>query len=989
MLKRKIHFFFILFLLLPVCHSYGQQPVSYNYTTIDGLPSSETYDIIQDSKGYIWIATDRGVSRFNGYTFRNFTTSEGLVDNTVLSLKEDVKGRIWFHGISGRLCYYDADSIRPYKYNNILAELNGKMVRSFNCDESDNIIIGTISRGLIKISAEGRVEKMEFSTGSDRTFTGDVLDGSLYLSIFSPQKGDPAPPLKTDKPGTKMVTMKFRDGAFTITENVTEKPITQVNTSGVKRKNGGYLIYGMGNFLEVYPDKRWKHLDTKNIVRMYEDSDSCLWISESATGVKRYASNVSVSSSNFQVYLPDEIVTCIYEDKEKGMWLATLSSGIFYFPSTKYLSYSFSPRASVTAISAVKNEKELLAGHSDGTLELINTGGIAKRWTLRDPEKAINYIYSVSSIDDTAIISSRRIHYFLTGNTIREIRGDHYYSRSITHDGQLFYGCGNGVLTSFDPAKNSSHHVQELPVRADVIYIDPNHRIWLGDHTGLYYLKDSQLVKAFPGEALLHERVSAISELGIGEMVIASIGKGILIIRNGRVADHLNTRSGLASDIVNCMVIRGNTIWAGTNKGITRIIIKNGKYEFRNYTTYNGLPGDEISQIAFTGNILWASTKKNVFRFDPQKACLNTIAPPIYIDGLTVAGKEADRHRKGAINYNEFPVRISYTGLVLKKRGAVSYRYKLHGLNEDWQYTTSTFIEFLSLPAGDYRLEISAQNEDGYWSDTPAVYNFSIIPPYWETWWFIMICILALFSLTVLLFFRRIRNIRRQNEMINSMLSYRQQALLNQMNPHFIFNSLNSIQTFILTEEKRPAARYISKFARLMRLNLDNSRNEFIPLDREIEAIGLYLELEKLRFKDLFSYHVEIDKNVEMENYLIPAMIIQPYIENCIKHAFNGDLLREGMMSLYFSMRESQLICRIEDNGIGRDQAESQKKHSDHKSAGLEITAQRLQLSSALLGQEFYLEIIDKKDGHGAAQGTIIILALPHKLLTDDKSIDR
>jgi hypothetical protein len=396
------------------------------------------------------------------------------------------------------------------------------------------------------------------------------------------------------------------------------------------------------------------------------------------------------------------------------------------------------------------------------------------------------------------------------------------------------------------------------------------------------------------------------------------------------------------------------------------------------------LPGNEISKIVFTGNTLWAITKKYLFRFEPNQIQVNENSPPVYIENILLAGSYPDKTDSTRMSYDQFPVRINYVGLAYKKRGAVTYRYRVHGLTETWQFTTVPFVEFLSLPAGNYRFEVEAQNEDGFWSKSPAVYSFSIIPPFWKTWWFVSLCFLSSFTLLVLYFFLRIRSIKRKNEMINTMLAYRQQALVNQMNPHFIFNSLNSIQAFILTEDKRLATRYISKFARLMRLNLDNSRSEFIPLNKEIEAVGLYLELEKLRFKELFSYHVEVDKDIDTKKYLIPAMIIQPYVENCIKHAFHRELSREGIVSLHFSIKNKQLICRIDDNGIGREEAANRKKSDDHRSAGLSITAQRLQLSSAALGQEFYLEIIDKKNENGAAQGTIVIFALPHKLITDD-----
>src|ERR1043165_5145575 len=168
------------------CALFAQQPVSYNYTTSDGLPSSEMYDLIQDRQGFIWIATDRGVSRFDGYTFKNFTTNEGLIDNTVLSLAEDPLGRIWFHGISGRICYYENGKIIKYKYNELLTGSKGAMIRSFDCDRNGNLIIGTIGKGLIGISANGKKKDIRKSRETGRIFTGCSINGKFFLLMLHP-----------------------------------------------------------------------------------------------------------------------------------------------------------------------------------------------------------------------------------------------------------------------------------------------------------------------------------------------------------------------------------------------------------------------------------------------------------------------------------------------------------------------------------------------------------------------------------------------------------------------------------------------------------------------------------------------------------------------------------------------------------------------------------------------------------------------------------
>jgi sensor histidine kinase YesM len=224
-----------------------------------------------------------------------------------------------------------------------------------------------------------------------------------------------------------------------------------------------------------------------------------------------------------------------------------------------------------------------------------------------------------------------------------------------------------------------------------------------------------------------------------------------------------------------------------------------------------------------------------------------------------------------------------------------------------------------------------ASNNDGVWNEYGYELALTIVPPFWKTWWFRSIMIVAFLGAVFLFFKIRENRIKkeqaRQTEINKQIAEIRMMALRAQMNPHFIFNSLNSVQHFITIREKKEALNYLSKFSKLIRKILENSRENTVSISNELQLLELYIQLEQLRFSNKFDYHIEIDKKIDTENIEIPPLLIQPYVENAILH---GLINKDGKGHLFFSVEKNNglLVCKIEDNGIGRARAQEieQKK---------------------------------------------------------------
>jgi len=327
--------------------------------------------------------------------------------------------------------------------------------------------------------------------------------------------------------------------------------------------------------------------------------------------------------------------------------------------------------------------------------------------------------------------------------------------------------------------------------------------------------------------------------------------------------------------------------------------------------------------------------------------------------------------------YNLNFLNINYIGFSYKNPENIQYKYRMIGIDKNWTYTNNNSAQYTTLPPGEYEFLVSSMNKNGIWSESDAQMKFKITPPYWKTWWFIFTMLAAVTVLSGTILFLWIRNIkekeRAKSEIDKKIAAAELQALRAQMNPHFMFNTMSSIQHYITTNETESALRYLSKFSKLMRRILDNSKTATITVKNEVQTLDLYLSLESLRFKNKLKYFIDIDKSIDQNYDEIPAMLVQPYVENAIIHGINH---KEGVGTINISLtRENEFIkCIISDDGVGRKRSAeiNKSKNKKHKSAGISITRERLNILNEAQENEANVVINDLVDERGNAAGTKI-----------------
>ena len=440
----------------------------------------------------------------------------------------------------------------------------------------------------------------------------------------------------------------------------------------------------------------------------------------------------------------------------------------------------------------------------------------------------------------------------------------------------------------------------------------------------------------------------------------------------------------------------------GSEKGIDYLTVNaNGKIgSIRHMGRAEGFIGIETCQNAVAidakGNA-WFGTISGVTMYDPRTTIHNDKPPFLNITGINLfyesildtrftsqIGKWFDVKGELILEPEENHLGFEFIAINLPNPEGVNYIWKLEGLDKKWSpLSKNRSVTYSSLAPGKYIFKVRAINEDGVETKEVKSVSFTILPPFWKTWWFITLMTGIGIGIISFIFYLRVARIkqksdvlRKELEMEKNALELEQKALRLQMNPHFIFNALNSIQALIVQKDEKTARLYLAKFSRLMRMILDNSRQGMIPLQAEINTLENYLAIEQFCSDDKFEYSIICNEDIQKDEILLPPMMIQPFVENAVIHGLRH-LEKKGKVIVEFSLESKLLTCTITDNGIGREKATEIRAQNEqhHKSTALVVTQERLDIlnkNSAVRP----LEIIDLKDEMGEADGTRVIIRI-------------
>jgi len=709
------------------CYPQQLQPVFRHYTVNDGLPSSEVYYTIQDSKGYMWFATDRGVSRFDGYEFENFSTRDGLCDNTVFLIFEDQRSRVWFATYAGCLSYFYQDSIHSFKFNEKLMDYlsPNPIVYSFHVDKTGIIHLGLYGAGHLTIDTAGNI-KQNHPAECYLEFVLTEIESMpfCYLSIDrqSEDLTDRGVHIFADKIDTMLLLPKEVNlqaaGHITGLRRANGSSVVSVGDIFFKHGTNGQLVYE-------------KH--EKPIISITEDSQEALWLGHYRGGVTQTSEKGEKAH-----FLSGKSVTAIYEDEEHGFWLTTLEAGVYYTSGVAFLSYLPNAALQMQPVTSITGdgESKIFAGCSNGLVAEID-----------DTNRLVYHNNSQLNTDSTSTVTGLFYNreegklwvVAMGGNWW--IRGTHIGQLDKTHsvrvhllkrNGDLLGGTYSGIYKLNAPDRGTGVASQRIQALEE----DVNGNVWVGCPDGLYKLEDWKLNYLGNEHPLYKNRIDDIVEVSPEEIWMATLGDGI-IVKTEDTVFNITVNDGLSSNMINSIFPYEGIIWVASNKGLNKLEqVEKYRYSITNYSLTHGLSSNEINGVYVQSGIVWLATNRGIDRFDPAKLSNNAAAPSVRITGLEVNFEEVKLSGDYSFAYDENYLQIHYSGLSFKNAGRIVYKYKMEGLDTNWIYTSNRNVQYTTIPPGDYLFTVSATNGDGTWSTQPANLLIKISPPFWQMWWF-------------------------------------------------------------------------------------------------------------------------------------------------------------------------------------------------------------------------------------------------------------
>lgn len=934
---------------------YAQTYNYKNYTVDNGLPSSEVFHAVQDHKGFIWFATNEGVSRFDGYRFHNYSNMEGLPENTILEIFEDEMNRLWFMSISGKLSWYQYDSIYQYPYNKVITNFKeGKdypIKKSFYIDSLSNICAGFYRRNLIHISSEGILKELP-PDDKENNLIKFISDSSFIYTVLFKDKIS----LEIHRPNNQ-VSVVTLPKSFKSARTIAALYKQQILFTNYRDL---YVIDRIGNVYNYhFPNE---------IIWLSTDSKGLLWVGLLKGGALAF-NDLDFNNPVYHL-VKDKSVSSVLNDSEKGYWFATLEDGVYYYPSLEIKSLTKKDGLNSDLINqiAVKDDRIFFGGDRLYIYEYDLNTLVEHHYKIPKEPRACRLL---EFIGDTLVVGNNYSGtQFIYKDRIVKSAGSCYRKVVKIGTDSLVYFIRKDIRAYLSDEKKeiSIHGVSRI---FDALSISKN-IIWFGTDNGLYELnlKQWQVNKIYDDEPLSGRVIKLLKDHNT--IWIGTKGSGLIKLDDNRLTQ-FSMKDGLPGNSINSLIKKDSLLWLGTNNGICKLVLNNRQDAITSIWALNsghGLVTNEIKEIALFKEHIFAGTSKGLSYFNKD---YNVSSSPIYITGFKVNETEKIIQPTYSLEYNQNFIEISFVGLNYKRNNELRYLYKLEGVDKEWNETENTTVRYTALSPGNYKFQVRCVNSYGVLSKNDAVLSFKINKAYYQTLLFkIIVLFISVFiiSLITFQFFRiKIRELRHRNKMERELNRFRQQALSAQMNPHFIFNSLNSVQNYILKNDPIKSSDYLSRFGALMRRVLENSQTSEISLKEELEALKLYIDLELVRFQNDFECEYNISKQINLERIKVPPLIMQPFVENAIHH---GLRLKQGEKKIKISIfkKYHRVYIHIEDSGIGRERAGKMKHSKKHKSYGSDITNKRLNIYSALYKNDIKVNFIDLNSEQESTTGT-------------------
>lgn len=993
----------------------------------DDFPMGLSEVIFQDSYGFLWIGTTDGFVRYDGYSTVHYNhdplDSFSISGNNLNAISEDSTGLIWVGLSVEGANVFDRNTERfqpvcfPDQDGNCIKEIS---VNDF-AQDGDLLWVGT-SHGLfaLELSPSHQLVKRYTNHKADSTSLSSSYitqitideDNTLWVGTLDGIN-------KFNRETEKFIN--YRTNSSFPNRQILDIEQDQYGRLLVCPRYGDYSLYSWDpESFTFHGDKNFPR--SLGEIRITWDLKNNMWINSRGHGAYR----IDALTGERLFFEP---INSDYHGYRNlyGLDNLTDSYGNVWYIGGNVLKWSGSnkPINSISSnldisIAVFADQNNLWFSAKEPFIWDKNTLQLEKFWTaefpinLRQqeiPRQSIPRIYHYDKLDEDHLIiaTTRNIHIWNKNSKLFQeypsTVGGPFRDFVIDREANALWICPNqGTLARFDLKTRTFARPEALkPIRnATCVELGAGGDIWFGsERWGLYRLnKRTNEITNYsrnndnPARRVSSTKVNDLHMDSENNLWIAT-SKGLNVLKSGSDSIiAIEHREKIPNNHITSVIedLNGN-IWMGTFDGLSMYSKSTGT--FKHFDQSDGfINANYVSRSCHIDEdgILYFGGDNGVDFFDPSEMGINTIPPDVYLSNIIVNNNPVESELAPenitslVFDYQQKIIEIELLALHLTAPQSNTYSYRIANISKDWiDLGRKRTITLANANPGNYKIEVKAANSDGIWSLPKELISIKINPPYWRTWWFITLSVLLLLFLLALIYKNRTNQIRKEERLKSDfekrIAQLEMKALRAQMNPHFLFNSLNSIKSLISAGESGKATEYVTRFSQLIRQVLSNSEQPLVRLEEDLEALRLYLTIERLRFQN-FEFEIKVDDDVNTDFVEVPPLLLQPYVENAIWHGLMHKTEGNKKVTVCISRDHDFLVMQVADNGIGREQARHIKTRGGSRKGGMgmRVTRDRIKLLREFYGQDASVEVEDLMDtakGVSKVAGTKVTVRIP------------
>lgn len=986
---------------------YSQSHPFKQFKSSDGLPSPNIYDCIQDREGFMWFATDNGLSRFDSHSFKNFYKEDGLNSLTIMNIVEKEK-EFYISNLNNGINIYKEGAITNINNN----EKAGMPI--------DKIVI---HKSNIYMFAYNYISML--SVDSSIFIWNPALHSFVKIPLFSIYR--------LHSVNDERLLAATSDGLY----EVKNEQFIKLNINGLYNSSLYYVTSDKKNNIYVSSDNaiykisgdavietyKFNFIRENKIFRIIVDHNNFIWFSVMNKGLFKFNPvNNHLTDLNKKLDAEKLHVNSIFEDQNNNVWVCTFGKGVYCFYNTFINNYNTKDGLSHAYINSISGDssQRIYCGTYNGLsileqdqFDIINSKG---------PEEYTDYIRFINKVNDRYFIiiySNAASNFYSTKNGDVKLLYSNWRNSILLNDSTLISGSWENGVFLINPSQKymgTENHKSYFAVggtflsnRINGMLKDTKERVWIASDRGisLFYNNEVKVI----GQDKLNKQFIEVKEDKNG-FIWALNEKGLSVFKDTSIVyeflkdEHKNVKSFEFDN--------SSRVWLSTQDGLLGASVR---YDNKSLTIKKeyllnenaGLVSNDINSIYFDniGNQLWIGTSNGLSSVDLNDFAKLIVNPlPLKILSISTSDSVYNFDKTVIFPSNTKEVIITATSFDVNSTGNLFYVYKLNDEDTAWYRSEGNIIKFASLSHGDYNLQIRAENNFGKLSEV-SVINFTIETPFERSYFFYFLIALSGMGIAGLVIYRSLKKKyiieSERNAFKNHISELKQKSLVSMMNPHFVFNSLNSIQSFYNYKENEAANEYLAKFSRLIRMNLDLADKTFIKLSDELERLENYILLEKMRFDDRLNYEIWVSDDINPQKTEIPNMVIQPFVENAIWHGilkskndgfitiniFHSEMpieiKQDYKIQYHASLNKDAdklttnypycLKIEITDNGIGYNEA-LKRRQSNHISRGVSVIKERLSILHHYSGEAELVKITDRSELTQSETGTFVEIFL-------------